>query len=196
MTYKDVLTNQCTTYAKRYPKAVFIGYNTLFGSRMYGTLNGVPRKQCIEAPVAENLMVGLAMGMSLEGYRPVVCFERHDFMLLAMDALINHMDKMPWLSEGQYKYPILIRAIVGGSTPLNPGPQHTQNYSTPLIHMLKHTPIHNALSIDRIRGAWNEVGKSDSGAVILIEHKNWYDKPVAGETIKIKLTHRHKRAIL
>lgn len=174
-TFKDVITERCESYAKD-PKTRFIGYNTVFGSRMYGTLSAINKEQCIETPVAENLMMGLAMGMTLEGYKPVVCFERHDFMLLALDAMVNQMDKMPWISGDQFKFPIVVRAIVGASKPLNPGPMHTQNYRGPLTTMLKHTPVYQPIKGDEFRMAWDEVGRSESGAVVIVEHRDWYEQ--------------------
>ncbi len=175
MTYKEYIKEKCENYAKD-SSVRYIGYNTVFGSRMYGTLASVDRSLCIEAPVAENLMVGLAMGMSLEGFKPVVCFERHDFMLLAMDAIINHVDKLPWMSGDQFKFPIIIRAIVGGTYPINPGPMHSQDYTSPLRIALRHTPVYvprNKMEFDR---AWSEVGLTESGAVIIVEYKDDYGK--------------------
>lgn len=170
MTYKEIITNECTEYAKD-PMVRFIGYNTAKGSRMYGTLAGVPVEQCIESPVAENLMMGLAMGMSLVGFKPVVCFERHDFLLLGLDALVNHVDKLPYMSGDQFKFPIVVRAIVGGSNPIDPGPQHTKDYSRELKTMLVNTPV----VLDGIASAFDLVGKTDSGAVVSVEYRDLYD---------------------
>jgi len=175
MTYSQAIKEQCEAYAKN-PAARFIGYNTIFGSRMYGTLDGVDVQQCVETPVAENLMVGLAMGMALEGYRPVVCFERHDFILLAMDAIVNQMDKMPWMSGGQFRWPIVIRAIVGGKKPIDPGPMHSQDYTHELCTMLKHTEVYRPISHTELVQAWTRVGETKSGAVVIIEKKDWYNK--------------------
>ena len=127
MTFKEFITEQCKKYSKRYPKARFIGYNVGYGSMMYGTLGGVKSKHLVETPVAENLMGGLAIGLAITGYRPVLCFERHDFVLLALDSLVNHLDKMSQISGGQYRLPVLVRAIVGSRFPLNAGVQHTQD---------------------------------------------------------------------
>jgi pyruvate dehydrogenase E1 component beta subunit len=174
MKFKEIIKLKCEEYAKN-PLARFIGYNTVYGSRMYGTLSDINPNQCIESPVAENLMAGLAMGMSLEGYRPVLCFERHDFILLALDALVNQMDKMPWMSGDKFKYPILLRAIVGGKKPIDPGPMHSQNYSKALSTMLKNTPVFEPMTVDAFDNAWAEVGRSNSGAVIIVEHKDLYE---------------------
>lgn len=139
----------------------FIGYNVIHGSRAYGTLRDIPEAKCIETPVAENLMAGLAIGMSLEGFRPVLFFERHDFLLNALDSIVNHMDKIERISSGQYKTPIIMRAVVGSKKPLYPGLQHTQDYteaikkmvSFPVIELNKSEEVilayRGALSIDQ-----------------------------------------------
>src|SRR3989344_5918500 len=94
-------------------KVIFLGYNIKYGSKAYGTLKDVPKEKLIETPLAENLMVGLAVGLALEGFKPVLFFERHDFILVAMDALVNHLDKIERMSHGEFKPVVLIRAIVG-----------------------------------------------------------------------------------
>lgn len=175
-TFKSVITKCCEEYAKD-PQARFIGYNTAFGSRMYGTLSNVPSERCIETPVAENLMMGLAMGMTFEGFRPVVCFERHDFLLLALDAIVNHMDKLPWLSGDKYSFPIIIRAIVGASHPLNPGPQHTGNYTHELSRMLSHTIVREPATSHEYELVWNQYTKGGyNGPIIIIEHRDHYEQ--------------------
>jgi pyruvate/2-oxoglutarate/acetoin dehydrogenase E1 component len=127
MTLKEEIQNEIYNLAQD-PKVVFIGYNTKNGSRMSGLLAPVTAGRCIETPVAENLMCGLAMGMSLEGYKPVLCFERMDFMLACADAIINHMVKLPYLSGRQFSFPIIILSLIGDAKPLNPGTQHIGDY--------------------------------------------------------------------
>ena len=175
MTYKECIKQECEKYAKS-TGSIFIGYNTVFGSRMYGTLDGVGVDHCLETPVAENLMVGLAVGMSMQGMRPVVCFERHDFMLLGLDALVNHLDKLGWISGGQFKLPVIVRAIVGGKKGLLAGPMHTQGYGTALRNMLRHTPVITPVYEYEIREAWEMVGTTDSGAVVIVEYKDLYNE--------------------
>ena len=177
MTYQQAIKERCEEYAKN-EKVRYIGYNTSFGSRMYHTLDAISVNQCIESPVAENLMLGLAMGMCLENYRPVVCFERHDFMLLAMDAIINHLDKMPWISGDQFKFPVIIRAIVGSTTPINPGPMHSQDYTSSLRLALKHTPVYVPKTQMELKRAWSDVGLTESGTVIIVEYKDDYNKEI------------------
>ncbi len=128
MTYRDRLTQVMTELSYR-RQVVFVGDNLAYGSFMYGTMKGVDKSSVIEMPVAENLMTGIAIGMGLAEYNPVLVFERHDFIWLAMDQLVNHLDKLRLMSEGQFNPVVTIRAIVGNASPLDPGPQHTGDYT-------------------------------------------------------------------
>lgn len=108
---------------------VYIGYNLKYGSKNYGFLKNTPKNQIIEMPVAENLMTGVAIGMALEGFKPVLIFERHDFILIALDQLINHLSKLKKMSKGLFNPKVIIKARVGKKKPFNAGIQHTQNFS-------------------------------------------------------------------
>ena len=81
--YQDAIKEAMETLAKN-DKVIFLGYNTRCGGRCNGSLKNVPDAQIIETPLAENLMMGMAIGLSLEGYIPVVYFERFDFIFNAM----------------------------------------------------------------------------------------------------------------
>lgn len=108
--------------------AIFIGYNVARGDAM-GTLKTVQSDQKLETPVAENLMTGLAIGMSFEGFRPVLYFERHDFMLIAMDAIVNHIDKIERISHGEFQVPVIIRAVTADGGPFYSGITHSQDFT-------------------------------------------------------------------
>lgn len=178
MTYKECIINSIDKYYSSNELVKFIGYNTAKGSRMYGTLEHVPEDACIETPVCENLMAGMAVGMALAGYKPVLCFERHDFILVALDGIVNHIDKMSYINNYQIKLPIVIRAIVGADWPLRVGVQHKQEYSFELTMMCKYTPVYRVENQTEYDYALSQVGKSQSGAVIIIENRSSYDKEV------------------
>lgn len=128
ITYKQAIKDSMEMIAKD-PKAVFVGYNLLYGSKIYGTMADIPKDKIYEFPVSEQLMAGVATGLALEGWLPVLIFERMDFMLLAADQIINHLSKIEYLSGGQFNPKVIIRAIVGYNKPFDPGIQHLQNYA-------------------------------------------------------------------
>lgn len=173
MNYKEAIKESMEIIAKK-ENSIFLGYNVNFGSKGYGTLGDIPESKRIETPVAENLMVGLAIGLSLEGFIPVVFFERHDFMLNAMDAVINHADKIKSMSNNQFKTPIIIRATIGSNTPLNPGPQHTQDF-TEIFKKSMNFPIYCPTNPTEVKEAYQKALDSDV-PVMIIEKKDFYNR--------------------
>ena len=116
--------------------AIFIGYSLLPGDAM-GSLARVSDEQKIEMPVAENLMVGVGIGLSLEGYLPVIYFERHDFMLVAADAIVNHLDKIEKISLGQFKPKVILKTVVDNGGIFYSGPTHSQNFTEAFRKMIE-----------------------------------------------------------
>ena len=120
------------------PRVLFLGQNVAYdGNVMYRHLDGIPMEQRLELPVAEELQMGLSIGLSLMGYIPVSQYPRMDFLILAMNQLVNHLDKLPIMSMGQFVPKVIIRTKVGAKTPLDAGPQHTQDHTEALRLMLK-----------------------------------------------------------
>ena len=173
MKYKDAVKQSMEMLA-RDEKTVFIGYNITRGSRAYGTLNNIPLEKCLETPVAENLMAGLSIGMSLEGYNPVLIFERQDFMLNALDALVNHLDKIESLSKGEFIPKVIVRAIVGSKKPINPGPQHMQDFSKFFKEFL-HFPVYDSQTSQEVIDNYIEALASKRPSM-MIERKDLYER--------------------
>jgi pyruvate/2-oxoglutarate/acetoin dehydrogenase E1 component len=172
MKYKDALNNQMIELAKD-PKRVFIGYNLKNGSRCYGTMAGVSVGQIIEMPVAEALMAGMATGLALAGMKPVLIFERHDFMLLASDQIINHLDKIKALSDGRFNPKVIIRAIVGDDHPFDPGIQHLQNFTHLFKNECNNINIYNMTNVGGVERAYMFAKQFDNSSMC-VEHKALY----------------------
>lgn len=129
MTYQQSVTKEMEELGKR-ERSVFLGQGIINGERVYGTLKGVPIKKCIEMPIAENLIVGAAIGLALEGLKPIVVFQRMDFMLIAADAIINHLSLMPLMSGGQFTLPVILRTIIGSrDLKFDVGLQHNHDFT-------------------------------------------------------------------
>jgi 2-oxoisovalerate dehydrogenase E1 component len=75
-------------------------------------------------PISESAIVGLATGLAMDDYRPVVEIMFGDFLTLAADQFINHAAKLRYLSGGEVRVPVVIRAPVGGGGGY--GPTHSQ----------------------------------------------------------------------
>lgn len=119
------------------PGALFFGQSVAYtGTAMYSDLEGIPMSQRIEFPVAEELQLGCCTGLSLMGYLPIAIFPRCDFLMRAMDQLVLHLDKLEQMSRGQFKPKVIIRTRVGSKTPLDAGPQHTNDFTNAFRAML------------------------------------------------------------
>lgn len=173
ITYGDALRQSMEMLAEN-PKTIFLGYNICYGSEAYGTLRNISISQKREMPVAENLMTGMAIGMALGGYRPIVFFERQDFILNALDAIVNHLDKIESMSENQFNLPVILRATVGTIKPFNPGPQHSQNFTSSLKKMIKF-PIYEPNDAKEVLRIYSEI-KNYKHPVIIIEKRELYSK--------------------
>lgn len=169
MTYKEQITSSNTELGKD-PKTRFIGYGLQKG-RALGTLKNVPSEQILEMPVAENLMMGVAIGMALTGLKPVVFVERMDFFMNAMDALVNHLDKINDISNGEFNPKVIIRCIVGNVTkPLYTGATHTQDYTSALREMTD-IPVYSVLNKDFAKTAY-ELAMTRNKSCIIVEYKD------------------------
>jgi pyruvate/2-oxoglutarate/acetoin dehydrogenase E1 component len=127
--YKNELIRSMTMLSKN-KKTIFLGQSVMYsGNAIFNTLINVPNKKKIEFPVAEEMQMGVSIGLAMNGYIPITCYPRFDFLILACNQMINHLDKMRAMSQKQFKLKVIIRTSVGSKKPLDGGIQHTQNYT-------------------------------------------------------------------
>lgn len=133
--YFDELCNAMALVAG-HPKSIFMGQGVGNpGTTMSDTFRDVPAAQRLEMPVAEDMQMGMAIGMALEGYLPVCVFPRWNFLLCAANQLVNHLDRLPLYSG--YKPKVIIRTAAPSTYPFNPGPQHDDDMTSAFSAMLR-----------------------------------------------------------
>lgn len=91
------------------------------------------KERVIDAPLAENAIAGIGAGAAIMGMRPVIVHARNDFLLLAMDQIINHAGKWNLMSGGRLDSPLLVRAIVGRGW--GQAAQHSQSLQAFFSHV-------------------------------------------------------------
>mgnify|MGYP001276450857 CR=1 FL=1 len=129
LSFNDAVTEAMTRLGEK-KDTIFLGYNvgSKFGDAM-GNFKNIDDSKKIETPVAENLMSSLGMGLTFEGFKPIVYFERHDFMMVAMDSLVNHVSQIERISHGEFKAPVIFRTVVADEGPFYSGPTHSQDFT-------------------------------------------------------------------
>lgn len=85
-----------------------------------------------DTPLAENGIVGAAIGMALYGMRPVAEIQFVDFVYPAFDQIVSELAKMRWRSAGQYACPVVVRAPYGGG--IKGGLYHSQSPEAYFCH--------------------------------------------------------------
>ena len=169
--YFDEITRSMGMLAK-HPKTVFVGQSVKYpGQRAHATFAEVPHDKRIEMPICEDFTIGFCTGMALEGYIPVCFIPRWDFLLIAANQLVNHLDKVPLFSDLRPK--VIIRTAVGADKPLNPGHQHTQNHTLAFRQMLKTIQVLELEDADCIYKNYEKALNSDR-PTILVEHMERY----------------------
>lgn len=129
------------------------------------------KSRVMDVPLAENAIAGIGVGAAIMGKRPVIVHARNDFLLLAMDQIINHSGKWNLMSGGRLDSPLLIRAIVGRGW--GQAAQHSQSFQA----FFSHVP---GLKVMLPSSAYDIKGMllsalEDRHTVLSIEHRLLYD---------------------
>jgi pyruvate dehydrogenase E1 component beta subunit len=92
------------------------------------------RGRVLDSPVSENATTGAAVGAALAGMRPIVFHPRMDFMLLAVDPIVNQAANWSYMFAGQINVPVVIRAVI------NRGGEQAAQHSQALQAFFMHVP--------------------------------------------------------
>jgi acetoin:2,6-dichlorophenolindophenol oxidoreductase subunit beta len=98
-----------------------------------GLMNEFGPARVIDTPISESAIVGMAVGASSTGMRPIIEIMFMDFMAVCFDQIINQAAKMRYMSGGQMTLPLVIRTQGGAG--VNAGPQHSQSLEALLFHI-------------------------------------------------------------
>ena len=130
MKYFDEL-KRSMDWLNEQPNTLFLGQAVEYaGTGMTNTLKDVDRNKMLEMPVNEDMQMGLSLGIALNGTIPISLYPRWNFLLLAANQLINHLDKVKIMSDGGYTPKVIIRTSIGSQRPLHPQHQHIADFTS------------------------------------------------------------------
>jgi len=126
-----------------------------------------------DTPISESAFLGMAVGIALGGLHPIVEVQLADVALVALDAIVNELAKLRYMSGGQANLPVVIRAPVGGY--YGDAAQHSQT----LYATFSHFP---GLAVVVPSDPFDAKGLLLSAArggrpVVFLEHKQLYGVP-------------------
>jgi 2-oxoisovalerate dehydrogenase E1 component beta subunit len=127
-------------------------------------------ERCIDTPLAESAIVGIAIGASLNGITPIAEIQFADFIHPAMDQIVNEAARLRYRSNGAWGCPITIRAPYGGG--IHGGPYHSQSVESIYGHVPGLRVVCVATPYDA-KGLLKSAVR-DPNPVLFLEHKRAY----------------------
>ena len=103
-------------------------------------------QRIISSPISESAIVGLGIGLALNGFKPIVEIMFGDFITLCADQIINGASKFSWMYGDKFKLPMIIRTPMGGRRGY--GATHSQSleslfFNIPNINVIAPSIYHN-----------------------------------------------------
>jgi 2-oxoisovalerate dehydrogenase E1 component beta subunit len=136
MTMVQAIQDALRTALREDPRAVVLGEDVGLNGGVFRVTEGLQAEfgadRVADTPLAENGIVGAAIGMALYGMKPIVEIQFVDFIYPAFDQIVSELAKMRWRSAGQYSCPVIVRAPYGGG--IRGGLYHSQSPEAYFCH--------------------------------------------------------------
>jgi acetoin:2,6-dichlorophenolindophenol oxidoreductase subunit beta len=126
-------------------------------------------QRVIDTPISEAGYAGIAVGAALAGMRPIVDLQYADFIYCMMDQIVNEAAMLCYMSSGQVRVPIVVRAPAGATTR---GAQHSQTPEGMFMHVPGLKVVAPSTAYDA-KGLLKTAIRDDN-PVIFLEHKQLY----------------------
>jgi pyruvate dehydrogenase E1 component beta subunit len=171
LTFPQALREALDQAMERDDRVFVMGQGVDDPTGMFGTTLDLHKKygseRVFDTPLSENAMTGVAVGAAIAGLRPVYIHNRPDFLMLAMDQIVNHASKWSYMFGGHVNVPLVIRAVIGRGW--GSAAQHSQS----LHGLFMHVP---GLKLVMPSTAYDAKGLlitsiADNNPVIFIEHR-------------------------
>jgi pyruvate/2-oxoglutarate/acetoin dehydrogenase E1 component len=177
MKYFDELC-RAMEFLARDEKTIFLGQAVACpGTAMSNTLKNVSRDKLLELPVAEEMQMGMSTGLALAGHVPVSIYPRWNFLLLSVNQIVNHLDKLPIVSNGGYKPKVIIRTGIGSERPLHPQHQHIGDFTDAFRLMCKTIEVIRLDEPEQIFPAYKKaLEREDGRSTIIVEYGDYYNE--------------------
>ena len=165
-------------YLAEDPRTMFLGQAvSCKGTAMTNTIADIEDKRKLEMPVAEEMQMGITIGLAMQGVVPVSFYPRWNFLLLAVNQLVNHLDRLKEYSHGDYVPKAIIRVGIGSVRPLNPQVQHTGDFTQVFRGMLRNIEVIRCEEPEDIFSAYYKAyNRTDGKSTLVVEYGDYYSE--------------------
>ena len=157
---------------------IFIGQAVeVPGTAMSNTLSEVPKKKLLELPVAEEMQMGMTLGLAMDGNIPISIFPRWNFLLYGINQLINHIDKYNVMVGRENDIKAIIRTGIGSQRPLHPQHQHIGDFTESIRKMCTTIDIIKLIEPEDVFPAYEKAfNRNDGRNTIIVEYGDFYSE--------------------
>lgn len=136
LAYRDALNEALREEMRRDERVFIMGEDVALYQGSYKVTRGLLAEfgpeRVKDTPISEEVIVGAAIGAAMGGLRPVAEIMTVNFLLLAMDQMVNHAAKIPYMFHNQVSVPLVVRTPQGSGRQL--GAQHSQQLEAYFTH--------------------------------------------------------------
>ncbi len=136
--YSLAINEALHQFLEKYDDSILLGQGVkspwYVGNTCKGLIDRFSEDRIIDTPVSENAMTGMAVGAAISGKKVIVVHPRIDFMLYAMDPIINQAANWHYMTGGTLTVPVVFWGII------NRGGEQAAQHSQALHAMFAHTP--------------------------------------------------------
>ena len=188
LSFVDAIREATDQEMARDERVLLFGLDVDDPKAILGTTKGLVerygRERVFGTPLSEDAMSGAAVGMALAGMRPIHVHIRMDFVMLAMNQLVNMAAKTHYMFGGQESCPLVVRSIIGKSW--GQGAQHSQGLYSFFMHVPGLKVVAPSTPYDA-KGCLAAAVRDDN-PVMFIEHRILYYQrgPVPEASYEVK----------
>ncbi len=169
---------------ERDPSVVVLGQDVGYFGGVFRCTDGLQRKygehRVIDAPIAEGGIIGTAVGMGVNGLRPVVEIQFADYIYPGFDQIVSELARLRHRSGGDFFSPMTIRTPCGGG--IRGGQTHSQSPEALFTHVAGIKTVMPSNPYDA-KGLLISAIESDD-PVVFFEPKRIYNGPFDGDPDK------------
>src|SRR3954468_20027820 len=174
ISYIEAIREALVEEMRRDPKVFILGEDVGPYGGAFGVTQGIAEEfgedRCLDTPISESAIVGVAIGASQRGYRPVAEMQFADFISCGFDQIVNQAATLRFRYGGRATAPIVVRAPSGGN--VGGGLYHSQNPEAWFIHRPGLKVVAPSTAYDA-KGLLKAAIRDDN-PVVYFEHKYLY----------------------
>jgi pyruvate/2-oxoglutarate/acetoin dehydrogenase E1 component len=179
-TFADALRRALVEEMERDPSVLVIGLDIARQGGIFGVTRGLLERfgpqRVIDTPISEAGFTGAAVGLAMEGLRPVVEIQFADFVTVAFDQITTVASKMHYLTGGSVSVPLVVRLPYGvnmsGGYMTGGGPHHSQSPEAWFCHCAGLKVAMPSTACDAL--GLLKAAIRDDNPVVLFEQKGFY----------------------